>query len=107
VTSFDDREKGFESKFAREQEIEFKAVARRNRLAGLWAGGVMGLEGQHLEDYARAIIKSDFEQPGDEDVIRKLVQDLSAAGMTESETDVRKKMDELMAVAREQLRAGG
>jgi hypothetical protein len=93
VTTFDEREKGFESKFAHDQELEFKAVARRNRLAGLWAGGVMGLEGDHLEDYA-------------EDVIRKLVQDLTAANSNVSEGSVRQKMEEFLAQARDQIRNG-
>jgi hypothetical protein len=106
VTTFDEREKGFESKFAHDQELEFKAVARRNRLAGLWAGGVMGLEGDHLEDYAKAVIRSDFEQPGDEDVIRKLVQDLTAANSNVSEGSVRQKMEEFLAQARDQIRNG-
>ncbi len=106
MSSFDDREKGFEGKFAHDEELEFKATARRNRLAGLWAAELMGLEGENREDYARAIIRSDFEHPGDEDVIRKLAQDLSAAKVAVSEGDVRKKLQELQAVAREQIKAG-
>jgi hypothetical protein len=107
VSTFDDREKGFESKFAHEQELEFRAMARRNRLAGLWAAELMGLEGEHREDYARAIIRSDFEHPGDEDVIRKLVQDLSAAKVNITETEVRSKMEEFLAQAREHLKTEG
>jgi len=106
MTTFDEREKGFEAKFAHDQDLEFKAHARRNRLLGLWAGELMGLAKQHLEDYAKAVVKSDFEQTGDEDVLRKLFEDLKGAGVAVGERDVRLKMDELMALAREQLRTG-
>lgn len=104
MTTFDDREKGFERKFALDQEQEFKALARRNRLLGEWAAGLMGLES--AAEYVRAVVKSDFEQPGDEDVLRKVFEDLKGAGVSVSEGDVRKKMDELLAQAREQVRAG-
>ena len=104
--SFEDRERGFEAKYALDQDQEFRANARRNRLLGLWAGGLMGLEGEHLESYARAVVKSDFEQPGDEDVLRKVFGDLQGAGLSTSEGEVRRKMDELMAEAREQIRNG-
>jgi len=108
VTTFDDREKGFESKFAHDQEIEFKAIARRNRMIGLWAAELMGLEGEHREDYARAIIRSDVEQHDRDDVIlRKLVQDLSAAKAPVTEGEIRQKMEELLAVAREEVKAQG
>ena len=104
MTTFDDREKGFEKKFANDQELEFKSVARRNRLLGEWAAGLMGLE--NVADYAKAVVKSDFEQPGDEDVLRKVHQDLQGSGLSTSEGEIRGKMDELLAVAREQLRSG-
>ena len=107
MTTFDDRERGFEAKFAHDQELEFKTAARRNRLLGLWAAELMGLQKQHLEDYAKAVVKSDFEQPGDDDVLRKVFEDLKGSGASISEGDVRLKMDELMAVAREQIKAGG
>jgi hypothetical protein len=108
VTTFDEREKGFESKFAHDQETEFKAVARRNRMIGLWAAELMGLEGEHREDYARAIIRADVEQHGDDEVIlRKLVEDLTAAKAAVSEGEIRRKMDELLAVAREEVKAQG
>lgn len=106
MSSFDDREKGFEAKFARDQDVEFRASARRNRLLGEWAGRLMGLEGEHLENYGKAVVKSDFEQPGDEDVLRKVFGDLQGAGLSTSEGEVRRKMDELMAEAREQIRSG-
>lgn len=104
MTTFDDREQAFENKFAHDQDIEFRAVARRNRLLGQWAAGLMGLES--VEEYAKAVVKSDFEQHGDEDVLRKVSQDLSGAGVKVSEGEVRSKMDELLAVAREQIKAG-
>lgn len=103
MTTFDEREQGFERKFAHDQEIEFKATARRNRLLGEWAAGLMGLPS--AEEYARAVVKSDFEQPGDEDVFRKVFQDLSGSGVSVSEGEVRMKMQELLAVAREQIKS--
>ena len=106
MTTFDERERGFEGKFAREQAQEFKATARRNRLLGLWAGGLMGLEDKHLEDYAAAVVRSEINLPGDEDVLRKLVGDLTGAGLKITEDQVRTKMDELQAVARQQVQAG-
>ena len=107
MTTFDDRERGFERKFALDQEQEFKAAVRRNRALAQWAAGLMGLEGAHVEEYARAVVKSDFETPGDEDVLRKVFEDLKGAGVSVSEGDVRLKMAELMAQAREQLKAEG
>jgi len=92
MTTFDDREHAFEAKFAKDQDMEFRAVARRNRLLGLWAGELMGLERAHLEDYARAVVKSEVDHPGDEDVLRKLFEDLKGAGVQVSEGDVRMKM---------------
>lgn len=106
MTTFDDRGQGFESKFALDQEQEFKAIARRNRLLGEWAADKMGLADESRADYARAVVKSDFEQPGDEDVFRKVMGDFTASGMKVSEGELRSKMDELMAVAREQIKSG-
>jgi hypothetical protein len=106
MTTFDDREKGFENKFAHDEEVEFKAVARRNRLLGVWAAGLMGLSADHVDEYARAVVKSDFEQPGDEDVLRKVFKDLSASGTKVTEGMVRGKMDELLAVARDAIKSG-
>jgi len=105
MSTFDEREKGFEKKFALDAEQEFKASARRNRMLAEWAAGLMGLES--VEEYVRAVVKSDFEQPGDDDVLRKVFGDLKGAGETVSEGDVRMKMDELLAQAREQIKAGG
>ena len=102
MSTFDDREKGFEKKFALDAEQEFKAAARRNRLLGEWAAGLMGLES--AEEYVRAVVKSDFEQPGDDDVLRKVFEDLKGSGVEMRESDVRMKMNELLAQAREQIK---
>ncbi|MFN3513578.1 MAG: DUF1476 domain-containing protein [Phenylobacterium sp.] len=103
---FDDRERGFEGKFALDQEQEFKAGARRNRLLGQWAAGLMGLGEDSVEEYAKAVVRSDFELPGDEDVLRKVFEDLKGSGVQITEGEVRMKMDELLAQAREQIRSG-
>jgi hypothetical protein len=104
MSNFDDREKGFERKFALDQESEFKATARRNRMLGEWAANLMGLE--NVADYAKAVVKSDFEQPGDDDVLNKVLGDLKGAGLPTSEGEVRRKMDELLAIARGQVSQG-
>ncbi len=106
MTTFDDREHAFEAKFAQDQEADFKAEARRNRLLGLWSGELMGLEKAHLEDYARAVVKSELVRHDEDDVLRKVFEDLKGAGVQVSEGDVRMKMAELLAMAREQLKAG-
>ena len=106
MTTFDDREKGFESIYALDQEQEFKAVARRNKLLGLWAADKMGLSAESADQYASAVVRADFEQPGEEDVYRKIAQDFEGAGLTVSEGEIRRKMDELSSVAREQIRSG-
>ncbi|MDO8380383.1 MAG: DUF1476 domain-containing protein [Pseudomonadota bacterium] len=107
MATFNDRERGFENKFALDQEQEFKAGARRNRALGEWAAGLMGLEGERVAEYAKAVVKSDFELPGDEDVLRKVFEDLKGSGVNVSEGDVRMKMDELLAQAREAIKTGG
>jgi hypothetical protein len=104
MSSLDDREKGFEKKLPTEKEQEFRAMARRNRMLGEWAAGLMGL--QSVADYAQAVVKSDFEQPGDEDVLRKVSKDLSGSGLSVGEGEVRAKMDEFLAIARGQLSEG-
>lgn len=106
MTTFDDREKGFERKFALDQEQEFKASARRNRMLGEWAAGLMGLAEDRVATYAQAVVRSDLEQPGEEDVLRKVFEDLKGSGVQVSEGEVRMKMDEFMAQAREQVRGG-
>ena len=106
MTTFDNREQSFESKFALDAEQEFKAMARRNRLLGEWAADIMGLADDNRAGYSKAVVKSDFELPGDEDVLRKVFEDLKGSGVAVSEGEVRMKMDELLAQAREQLRSG-
>jgi hypothetical protein len=107
MTTFDDRERGFEKKFALDQEQEFKAGVRRNRALGQWAAGLMGLQGAHIDEYAKAVVKSDFELPGDEDVLRKVFEDLKGSGVAMTEGEVRMKMAELLAQARESVRNDG
>ena len=99
MTTFDDRERGFEKKFALDQEQEFKAHARRNRALGEWAAGLMGLQAPHVEEYAKAVVKSDLELPGDDDVLRKVFEDLKGSGVDVSESAVRMKMAELLALS--------
>jgi len=100
MTSFDDRENAFEAKFAHDAEMQFRADARRNKLLGLWAAGLMGREGEAALDYAREVIKSDFEEAGDEDVFRKVKRDL--AGLADDAT-IRSQMQALMVEAKAQL----
>jgi hypothetical protein len=102
--TFNDREQGFESKYAHDQDREFRATARRNRMLGEWAARRMGLE--NVEDYARAVVKSEVDQPGDDDVLRKVSQDLSGSGLSVPLGEIRAKMDEFLAIARGQLEAG-
>ncbi len=102
MTTFDDRENAFENKFAHDQEMLFKAEARRNKLLGLWAAGLMGLSEDAAAEYAKEVVKADFEEAGHEDVVRKVAGDL---GDKATDTDIRTKMEELLAVAKEQLMA--
>ena len=106
MTTFDERGKGFEGKFVLDQEQEFKAVARRNRQLGLWAAEKMGLSAEGAEEYAKAVVRADFEQPGDEDVFRKIAGDLKGSGLTVPDSEIRAKMDELLSHAREEIRQG-
>ena len=106
MTTFDDREKAFEAKYALDQEQEFKAIARRNRMLGLWAAEKMGLSSESADQYAAAVVRADFEQPGDEDVVLKVAGDFKASGLAVSEGEIRSKIDELASIAREQIRAG-
>jgi hypothetical protein len=105
MTSFNDREKSFENKFANLEEKRFKTEARRNKLVGQWAAGLMGKSGAAIEDYCKEVVKSDFAEPGDNDVLRKVYGDLSAAGLSVKEAEVRAKMDELYKEAKKQIAA--
>lgn len=103
MTGFDDREKGFEAKYRHDQEIQFKVTARRNKLLGLWAADLMGITGETAEAYARDVIASDFEEPGDDDVVRKVLADLTANGVDASEHKIRMEMEKFENQAREQI----
>ncbi len=105
MTTFDEREKAFEKKFGQDQELQFKVNARRNKLLGLWAAGLLGKSGAAAEAYAKEVVVSDFEKPGDDDVIGKVVGDLVAAGKAMDATAVRKQSNALMAEAKKQLMA--
>ena len=102
MSTFDDRENAFENKYAHDQEIEFKAVARRNKLLGLWAAELMGIEDG--ESYAKEVVIADFEEAGHEDVFRKIRGDYDARGVEQSDHQIRHKMDQLLEDAREQIR---
>ncbi len=103
MTGFEDREKGFEAKYRVDQETQFRIVARRNKLLGEWAAGQMGITGEAVAAYAKDVVTADFEKPGDADVIAKVLKDFAAKGIKLGETDVKKKLDELGAVARDQI----
>ena len=107
MSSFDDRKKGQEAKFAHDAELRFKAEARRNKLLGLWAAEQMGLSADEAKTYAAEVIASDFAEAGDEDVFRKVSGDLTAKGSSVSEDTIRKKMVELVSVAQQQILAEG
>ena len=103
MPTFDDREKGFENKYAHDKELEFKVMARRNKLLGLWAAGQMGIKGTAADVYAREVIEADFAQAGDEDVFAKVWKDLQAKKVQVSEHRLRKQMTDLLAEARAQV----
>ena len=103
MTTFDDRENAFENKFAHDQEMSFRVTARRNKLVGQWAAAKMGLTAEETDAYAKAVVQADFEEAGDEDVIRKLLGDLVSAGVEVDEAGVRTALDEKMVEARRQL----
>ncbi len=103
MTDFKDRERAEEAKFALDGETAFRIAARRNRLLGEWAAGLMKLTPEESNAYSKAVVQADFEESGDEDVIRKLLGDLTAAGTNVSEADIRAKLDEMTIEARRQL----
>ena len=103
MSAFDDRERAFETKFARDQEVQFRITARRNRLLGEWAAERMGLTPEETDAYAKAVVQADFEEAGDEDVIRKLLGDLTAAGVEIDEATVRQAVEDRTVEARRQL----
>ncbi|NNC47180.1 MAG: DUF1476 domain-containing protein [Sphingomonas sp.] len=100
MTDFNDREKAFETKFARDEEMQFKVIARRNRLFGLWAADKMNLSEVEAEAYAKDVIRADFEEAGDEDVIRKVLGDLTGAGIDVDDATVRQELEHKEVEAR-------
>jgi hypothetical protein len=107
MTTFDKREEGFEKQFAHDEELRFKANARRNKLLGLWAADKLGLAGAEADAYAKAVVMSDFEEAGDHDVFRKIRADFDAKGVAQSDHQIRRTMDELMAKAVSDMKSGG
>lgn len=103
MTTFDDRERAFETKFARDQEMQFKIIARRNRLLGQWAAAKMKLTPEETDAYAKAVVQADFEEAGDEDVIRKVLGDLTSAGVDIDDAAVRQALEEQTVEARRQF----
>ena len=107
MTTFEDREKGFERKFALDEELKFKATARRNKLLGLWAAEQLGLSGDEAQAYAREVVKADLLQPGEEDVFQKVRGDFDAKGIVQSDHQIRRMMADTMAEAVNQIEAEG
>jgi hypothetical protein len=103
MTSFDDREKAFEQKFEHDMELQFKARARKNKMLGLWAAGMMGKTGEAAESYARDIVLADFEKPGEHDLVHTLMHDLAAAGKPTQEHTIRRQGERFLADAMKQL----
>ncbi|MFG1281656.1 DUF1476 domain-containing protein [Xanthobacter autotrophicus] len=106
MTTFDKREEGFEKRFALDEEARFKAVARRNKKLGLWAAQILGLSGEAAEAYAKEVVVADLEEAGDEDVFRKLRGDFDAKGVEVSDHQIRRNMDEFLALAAAEVKAG-
>ena len=103
MSGFDKRREGYESKFAHDQDLKFKATARRNKLVGLWAAGKLGLSGTEADDYAKEVVKADFEEAGEEDVFRKIRRDFDAKKLAISDHQIRREMEDLMTTAVEQI----
>ncbi len=107
MSSFDERQKGFEKKFTHDADLKFKAESRRNKMLAEWAAGLMGVTGAAVEDYVKAVRKADLAEKGDDDVMRKIAKDLADKGVSISDADVRKKMTDFLATAVEQIEASG
>jgi hypothetical protein len=106
MTTFDKREEAFEKKFAVDEELRFKAEARRNKLLGLWVAEKLGIGGAEAGAYAKEVVAAEFGDAGDDDVVRKIIGDLAAKGVNITEKEIRARMDELMALAVTQVKAG-
>jgi hypothetical protein len=107
MTTFDKREEGFEKKFAHDEELKFKAMARRNKLLGMWAAGKMGLAGAEAEAYAKEVVMSEFQEVGDHDVFKKIRKDFDGKKLAVGDQDIHLAMDELMAQAIAQIKVSG
>jgi hypothetical protein len=103
MTTFDDREKSYEKKFAMDEELKFKAEARRNKLLGQWAAGKLGLTGTAVDDYVKSVRKADLAQKGDDDVFQKVMKDLKDKGVSVADKELRKAMDDFLAAAVRQI----
>ena len=103
MTQFDDRQRAFESKFAHDEEMKFRVLARRNRLLGVWAARKMGLSQEETDSYAKDVVRADFEEAGDGDVIRKVLGDLTAAGVETDEAEIRQTLEHKAVEARRQI----
>lgn len=103
MSTFDEREKAFEGKFKRDQELQFKVKARRNKLLGQWVAEKTGLTGAAADAYAKEVVSADFEKPGDDDVVEKVLKDLGAKGVKVSDADVRREMERLESEAKRQI----
>ena len=106
MTTFDKREEGFEKQFAHDEELKFKATARRNKLLGLWAADKLGLSGADAEEYAKSVVLADFEEPGDHDVLRKIRRDFDAKGVAQSDHQISRTMSEFLAKAVADIKEG-
>lgn len=104
MTTFDERDKAFENKYAHDKELQFKAIARRNKLLGLWAAEKLDINGKAAEDYAAQVVMADFEEVGDDDVLKKVLGDLVAAGVDMTRQQLRSHMDELLETAKNQIK---
>lgn len=105
MSSFNERERQFETKYSRDQDLKFRVTARRNRLIGEWAAAQLGLTGEAAKTYAREVVEADFEKPGNSDVVEKLVADLTAKGIDTDERRIRIRLEEAMATAKQQIMA--
>jgi len=103
MSSFDDRERAEEARYALDQQTQMRVTARRNKLLGLWAAGLMGISGADAEAYARSVVIADLEEAGDGDVIRKVLADLEAAGTVRTEAEIREELARLLPVARDEI----
>jgi hypothetical protein len=106
MSSFDKREEGFEKKFAHDEELKFKAEARRNKLLGNWAAGKLGLAGADADAYAKSVVVADFDEPGDADVFRKVRKDFDDKKVAISDAEIRSMMDQLLSQAVAEIKAG-